>query len=121
MNFKQVDWKYIFISAIAMIIFILIYTLITNQFSYYTLILSASIFPFIGLLISFSNIDSKQNKGCLNGKTKEEVIQFFVTLYNFIEKDLIFYNEQLTDLSEDELEQFNMWVFDNKYTLKKKT
>ena len=58
---------------------------------------------------------NKQTHGCIYGKTPKEKHEYFQSLFNFIEADLIFYNEQLKDLNEDELDQFNMWIFDNHY------
>ena len=85
------------------------------------IICSISIFIYV-LKISWMQDDIKQhnnrhdkleNKGCLNGKTQNEKERFFASLHSFIKNDLIFYNEQLADLQEDELEQYNMWIFNN--------
>ncbi len=54
-------------------------------------------------------------KSCLHGKTEKQKCDFFQSLYKCKNKDVIFYNEQLRDLKYDEMEQFNMWIFNNKY------
>ena len=48
--------------------------------------------------------------GCLQGKTKQQKHDFFKSLFEFSNSDLVFYNEQLVDLEPKEREQFNDWI-----------
>jgi len=107
-RFKQVSIFYL-----QSLIGMLVSHFIPTMFFWYWIVLSL----FIGHLINTRNyLEPKQTKGCLHGKTEAMKNEFFESIYNFIESDLIFYNEQVSDLLEDEKEQFNCWIFDNKYT-----
>ncbi len=115
MNLKQIDWKYIFLSSLALTFFMIIYMFFTNQFSWWTTFMSILIFPVLGIIISFSKPQIKKTKGCLYNKNQEMKNDYFEGLYNFKDDDLIFLLEQSRDLLEDEFEQFTIWIFDNKY------
>ncbi len=55
----------------------------------------------------------KKRIGCLSVKNEEQVSTFFEELYRFKERDLVFYNEQVSDLTEDEKYRFNDWILNN--------
>lgn len=54
--------------------------------------------------------------GCLHNKTPQQKKSFFTSLLNFKDKDIVFYNEQLRDLKDNEANEFNKWIL--KQTLK---
>ena len=118
MGLKRIKWKNVFSLSLSVTITMGFYMFFTNQFSWLWTLISIVVFPALVIIISFCNPKVKKSNGCLNGKTEDEKHSYFESLYTFIEDDLIFYNEQLTDLLEDELEQFNMWIFNNKYVNK---
>jgi hypothetical protein len=96
------------------LIFLLIFQHLDSKYQYLS---TFQVLLFLGgiTVVNLLPLFFKKRQGCLYRKNKEQVNSFFERLYYFKNSDLVFYNEQVSDLQEDELEQFNMWVFDNKY------
>lgn len=51
----------------------------------------------------------KKKKGCLDGKTTQQILSFFNSLSKFEDKSPMFFKEQYGDLLIDEKKQYNAW------------
>jgi len=56
------------------------------------------------------DIFNKKTKGCLHGKTKQQKIDFFVSLSKFAITDEQFFSEQYLDLLPHEQAEFDEWM-----------
>ncbi len=52
----------------------------------------------------------KSKKGCLDGKTEKQKIDFFISLKGFVITDPVFFEEQYWDLQPKEREEFAKWI-----------
>ena len=112
---KKIDWKSVFTLSILITFFTFIFIIIENRVSIFQLILMFISCPLIALALTLINNDNK-----LKPKPFHSV-DYYISLTEFSKTDIVFYNEQLHQFTEDELEEYNIWLLNNdkRYNVKK--
>lgn len=113
-KFKKIDWKYVIIASILITFFTFIDMILENKISFFQLTLAFVSVPVIVIILAFSDNEKKQPKPRHNNN-------YYISLTEFLKKDLVFYNEQLHQFTEDELDDYNIWLLKNykNYNVKK--
>jgi len=119
-KFKKIDWKYVIIASIVMLIFTIYYIWITNQYStflqMFILCLSSFMFtPVLIIILAFTTSNEEKVRPQVHSTN------YYITLTKFSKTDIVFYNEQLHQFTEDELDDYNIWLLKNykNYNVKK--
>lgn len=113
-KFKKIEWKYVIIASILITFFTFIDMILENKISFFQLTLAFVSVPVIVIILAFSDNEKQQPKPRHNNN-------YYISLTEFLKKDLVFYNEQLHQFTEDELDDYNIWLLKNykNYNVKK--
>lgn len=135
-KFKKIDWKYVIIASILITFFTFIDMILENKISFFQLTLAFVSVPVIVIILAFSDNENQQPKPRYNllesmllpfsDNEKQQLKprhnnNYYISLTEFLKKDLVFYNEQLHQFTEDELDDYNIWLLKNykNYNVKK--
>lgn len=106
-NLKKIDWKSVFTLSILMTFFTFIFMLIENKISILQMILIFISCPIIALVLILTSNDNKVKPKPFHS------VDYYISLTEFSKTDIVFYNEQLHQFTEDELDDYNIWLLNN--------
>ncbi len=112
---KKIDWKGVFTLSFLITFFTFIFMIIENKVSIFQLILMFVSCPIIALALIITSDDNKVKPKPFHS------VAYYISLTEFSKTDIVFYNEQLHQFTEDELDDYNIWLLNNdkRYNVKK--